>query len=266
MNKHMHFLLILLLSLTPLSAKAQDFTATYGIYTGGFHVVDLVATFKGDESSYDMSMSAKTIGLLGRLAPWGGDLETSGFYTQDAQPKPIDHSFASTWKGQVETTIFTYDEQGEFTGKAYIDEDGNESTDQYDPDLSAGTIDMLSALHQSLLNSRDHGKCDDSIPSFDGKRRYNMVFTSQGEGEIRKNRYSIYQGAAEICSIEIDPDGGLWREKPRGWMSLQGQAKGKGQLPRLWYADIDGYDMPIPVKFMIKTDYGTMLMHLRGLK
>ena len=92
-----------------------------------------------------------------------------------------------------------------------------------------------------------------------------MVFSSKEMSTIRENRYSMYHGPAEICTIEIKPDGGHWREKPRGWMSLQEQAKGQGKLPRLWYADLPESPLPLPTKFIIKTDYGAMVMHLKEL-
>lgn len=258
----MRFILIFMLLCFSVPVHAASFNATYGIYTGGFHVVDLEGVFTIAEDGYSMTMDAKTIGLLGRLAPWAGVLQTTGLYTQDGTPIPQAHSFASTWKGKVETTQFTYDSKGNFAGKVYTDEDGNIHTDAHDETLSDGTVDMLTALHRSLLAAKN-GECSASVPSFDGKRRYNMVFHSDGMGQIRENRYSVYHGPAEICTIEIEPDGGKWREKPRGWMSLQEQSKGEGQLPRLWYAKMQGMEMPIPVKFMIKTNYGTMLMHLR---
>lgn len=254
----------LVLSFIP-KVWADNFTAIYGIYTGGFHVVDLVGDFTMDDNGYTMTMNAKTIGLLGRLAPWAGDLQTTGGYTADGTPIPYDHNFASTWKGKVETTTFTYDKKGQFQSKTYIDEDGKVEKNQHDTSLSDNTVDMLTALQRSMLAARQ-GDCTMSVPSFDGKRRYNMVFTNTGEGEIRENRYSLYAGKAELCTIEIEPDGGKWRDEPRGWMSLQEQAKGKGQLPRLWYAKVNDMDMPLPVKFMIKTAYGTMVMHLRELK
>ena len=259
----MRIFLIFLLFLS-LPAKADSFTATYGIYTGGFHVVDMTGVFSVADDGYSMTMDAKTIGLLGRLAPWAGALQTTGIYKPDGTPVPQAHSFASTWRGKVETTQFTYDNQGRFAKKIYTDERGNTHVNSHDQTLSDGTIDMLTGLYRSLLAAQQ-GNCSTDITSFDGKRRYNMAFQSDGEGEIRKNRYSIYAGAAEICTIEIEPDGGKWREKPRGWMSLQEQSKGKGQLPRLWYAQPEGLAIPIPVKFMIKTNYGTMLMHLRGI-
>ena len=260
----MRILLMFLLFLS-LPASAANYTATYGIYTGGFHVVDLEGVFTVADDGYSMSMDAKTIGLLGRLAPWSGALQTTGVYLRDGTPVPQAHSFVSTWKGKVETTQFTYDKNGNFAKKIYTDEKGNIETNGHDSSLSDGTVDMLTALHRSLLAAKD-GDCSAKIPSFDGKRRYNMVFRSGGEGEIKENRYSLYAGMAEICTIEIEPDGGKWREEPRGWMSLQEQSKGEGALPRLWYARMEGLDMPIPVKFMIKTNYGTMLMHLREIR
>jgi hypothetical protein len=83
---------------------------------------------------------------------------------------------------------------------------------------------------------------------------------------MEANKYNRYNGMAEICEVEIVPVAGKWRDKPRGWMNIQGQAKEKGQLPRLWFGQVEEGFPAIPVRMTIKTNYGTMLMHLQDVK
>ena len=99
----------------------------------------------------------------------------------------------------------------------------------------------------------------------DGKRRFDMVFKSKGDETLESNKYNRFKGRTEICEVEIVPVAGKWREKPRGWMNIQGQAKAQGQLPQMWFGKVRK-DMPaVPVRMMIKTDYGTMLLHLKSI-
>src|SRR5690606_14417519 len=76
--------------------------------------------------------------------------------------------------------------------------------------------------------------------------------------------YNLYSGPAKRCTIEVQPAGGKWHDKPRGWFSIQEQGRNKGTMPTIWVASITP-DMPaVPVKVMVKTDYGTLFLHLVG--
>jgi hypothetical protein len=249
------------LSLSGVAHAAEPLKVTYGIYTGGFHVVDMHGTYTLQDDKYDLQMDMETVGLLGRLAPWAGVIHTNGL-NKGAASTPLVHSFASTWRGDVETTTFSFDKNGRL--QSYLLEEGDGTIKNEMPDKEVyqdNPVDMLSALFRTM-----HGKtCESTQPALDGKRRFDMVFTSKGTETRQANRYSIYEGPTEICEVEIVPVAGKWREKPRGWMSLQGQAKEKGQLPRLWFGKVRDDMPPIPVRFFIKTDYGTMVMHLQDI-
>ena len=257
------FLLLTTLLMGCLPAYAADpLKVTYGIYTSGFNVVDIDGTYVIGKDTYDLEMDMKTVGMLGTLAPWAGVIDSNGMYDQE-KSKPLQYSFASKWRGKVETTNFVFGKNGKLTSHILIDEDGNTHDKMPATEVYADNpVDMLSAMFRAA-----HGKtCESVHPVMDGKRRFDMVFRSVGKDVRKKNRYSIFSGETEICEVEIVPVAGKWRDKPRGWMSIQGQAKENGQLPRLWFGKVRDDLPPIPVRFMIKTNYGTMLMHLKGVE
>ena len=88
----------------------------------------------------------------------------------------------------------------------------------------------------------------------------------QGADTIPKSRYTFYQGPARKCTVEVIPKGGAWHKKPRGWLSIQEQGRKQGALPTLWIAKVRDDLPPMPIKIMIKTDYGTMFMHLSAVQ
>jgi hypothetical protein len=240
---------------------AEPLRVTYGIYAGGFHVMDMQGIYTLQDDGYDLKMDMKTVGMLGALAPWSGVIVSNGV-NKDIESFPRHHQFVATWRGKDEITTFTFDEKGDLTSYILREDDGTVKDEMPVAEVMAGSpVDMLSALFRVMNNDT----CEMSPLALDGKRSFEMVFTSKGEVMMEPSRYSVYSGPAEICEIEIVPVAGKWREKPRGWMSLQGQAKGKGQLPRLWFGRVRDDMPPIPVRFTIKTDYGSMLMHLQGV-
>ena len=239
---------------------AEPLKVTYGIYAGGFHVMDMQGVYTIKDGTYHLKMDMETVGMLGTLAPWSGQIMTEGV-DKGVQSIPQKHQFIATWRGEDEITTFTFDKNGTLT--SYIlEEEGKVKDEMPVAEVIAGNpVDMLTALFQVMNNDT----CEMSPLAVDGKRSFKKVFTSKGKTIMEPSRYSVYSGEAEICEIEIVPVAGHWREKPRGWMSLQGQAKGKGQLPRLWFGRVREDMPPVPVRFTIKTDYGSMLMHLQDI-
>lgn len=263
------FLALCLVMALPASAaekNRESFEATYAMYTGGFDVVEIDGFFKRTADKYEMEMLAYTKGLLGSLAPWKGELVSKGKVTKKGGYTPAHHRFSSWWRQKEERTTFSYDANGKFKSMELIEDNGKVNNDPIDPELTAGTKDMLTALAVMLDHLKKTGSCSVSVPSFDGKRKFNMVFKDTGDAEIKASRYSIFSGKARTCTIEIEPVKGLWHEKPRGWMTIQEQSKAGKKLPKLWIAK-PADDLPaVPVRFDVFTKYGNIVMHLTGVK
>ena len=79
---------------------------------------------------------------------------------------------------------------------------------------------------------------------------------------MKSSGYNLYEGSAEKCTVEVRPVAGRWHEKPRGWMSIQEQGREKGMLPTVWMAKMNENGPAVPVTVRVKTDYGTLFMHL----
>lgn len=110
------------------------------------------------------------------------------------------------------------------------------------------------------------GKCEGRDEIFDGDRRYALVFHPAGEVEMKKSDLNVYVGPATECTIEVKPIAGKWHDKPRGWMSIQEQGRAKGTMPTIWLAKMADDAPAVPVRIRVKTDYGTLFMHLTGYK
>lgn len=273
LKTHMRFLLALSLSafitVTPALAAPQPvpraLDAHYVMHAGNLHAVDIDGHFNANNKNYTLSMVAKTVGMLGRLAPWEGDLSTKGTRNKNTFI-PRAHVFASTWRGETERTTFKYSNTGTFEAAEIINEDGTKTDDPVDPALTKGTTDMLTSLAIMLAHYSRTGNCTIDVPSFDGKRKFFMRFADKGDGTLRPHPYSAFSGKARACTIEIVPIAGHWREKPRGWMSIQEQSEKKGRAPTLWIASpLEGAPV-IPVRFDVLTKFGPIIMRLKAIE
>lgn len=241
----------------------QGQTMVYEVYAGGVNAV--TATFDvgyGVERRYNMSLHAKTRGFLEKLVPWSGTFETAGWRMPQGGGRPETHKSTAVWRGENDSKEYNYGKDGSFRSLKAFEAGKDVTPKTIDDALTQGTTDALTAALHAMEGVAEKGSCNSSAEIFDGSRRYRLVFRQEAEDEMERNRYNIYRGKAMRCSAEVSPVAGKWRDKPRGWMSIQEQGRDKGSLPTVWLAQIDEDTPAVPVKIRVKTDYGTLFMHL----
>ena len=239
----------------------------YDVYAGGFHVVsaDLDVDL-AQKSRYLLRLGAYTHGMLGKLAPWKGVFQTKGWYdAKKSFPQPELHQSDTIWRDEQEVTQFFYNQNGSF--KEYRvkneDEDGPKPPE---PGLADDSTDVLSSTLKIMNKIAQGGKCEGTDKIFDGSRSYNLVFHEQKKVTLQATELNVYAGPATECTVEVKPIAGKWHSKPRGWMSIQEQGRERGTMPTIWLAQMGAGEPAVPVKIRVKTEYGTLFMHLTGYK
>lgn len=247
---------------TPAFANVQKMS--YEVYAGGINAVDSelnISLLPG--SKYEVAMFAATKGFLKVLAPWSGSFETQGWQLKD-HDQPELHKSVATWRGKDEIKKYSYSKEGKFVAYSIKDDENDGSKKDVDKELTENTTDALTAVLAVMRQVGSGKACEGSSEVFDGDRRYKMTFVSQGNEDLKTTKYNVYEGPAEKCTVEVAPAGGKWHEKPRGWLSIQEQGRQHGQLPTVWFAKMEENGPAVPVKIMIKSDYGAMFVHLAG--
>jgi Protein of unknown function (DUF3108) len=252
---------MMILWATPSHAD-QPARLTYEVYAGGVHVVQANLNLDLKKSSYHADLVATTRGFLGRLVPWHGSFDSKGVRRGDGRYVVNRHRSLSSWKGSDDIAEYSYDGRGNFKKLKITDNGKDKTPKEIDPKLTKGTTDILTATLNMMNASIKSGACDYTSDIFDSRRRFKLKYTTQGDAILKPTKYSFYQGLAMKCIAEVIPDGGAWKKKPRGWLSIQEQGRKKGTMPTLWLAKVSSDVPPVPVRIMIKTDYGTLFMHL----
>ncbi len=243
-------------------AHAQKQTLVYDVYAGGVRVVEAMMDIDMEKERYNIAFSAYTKGILGKLVPWKGTFESHGWVNEGGALSPKLHKSTTTWRGEEEILEYEFAKNGDFVGYFVTDEYSDRGKREVDPVLSDDTIDVLTAT-LSVFNQVGNGKqCAGEAEIFDGKRRFKQIFSPGGQDTLQASKYNIYEGEAAMCTVEVQPVAGKWSEKPRGWMSIQEQGRDKGTMPTVWTASVIEGQPAVPVKVKIKTDHGTMFMHL----
>jgi len=235
----------------------------YDVYAGGFHVVssDLTVDF-AKKTDYMLRLAAYTHGFLADLAPWKGIFQTEGWFdTKKKYPQPRIHFSDTTFREDKELTEFFYNKDGTFKEYRVTNNENKKDPPPAD-ELTQGTTDVLTATMKVMHHIAEGGKCEGSDDIFDGKRRYKIVFGNSQQVDIKPSDLNVYAGPATECTIEVKPVAGKWHEKPRGWMSIQEQGRERGKMPTIWFAQMAPGEPAVPVKIRVKTEYGTLFMHL----
>lgn len=255
--------LLTFMALIPRPGMAESGLQTmiYDVYAGGLHAVQARLNLDmRKQGRYDLVMNAHTRGFLGSLAPWKGTFETHGWHTEKGL-RPELHKSTTIWQDEPEIKEYTYGSDGTF--KHYqVTEDGKVSQDPPAAELTDNTTDALTATLMVMQEVASGRPCRGESEVFDGDRRYKMVFNDQGTVPLEQTRYNVYQGDAAQCTVEVVPLKGKWHEKPRGWMSIQEQGREAGTMPTVWFARLEEGGPAVPVKVRVKTEYGTLFMHL----
>jgi len=236
---------------------------TYEVYAGGINAVTATLNIGYEaQERYHLSLSAWTKGFLGRLAPWSGTFKTTGWLENGEARMPEMHQSTAIWRQEEEIKTYSYSADGRFNGLTVIEKGHDKSPESIDDELTQGTIDALTATLQVMETVAAGQGCNGSAEVFDGARRFELIFREEAREMLESSRYNIYEGEALRCAVEVKPIAGKWHEKPRGWMSIQEQGREKGTMPTVWLAPMSDGTPAIPVKVRVKTDYGTLFMHL----
>ncbi len=245
----------------PSNMTNKDMKLQYNVYAGGMHALKASLNMSLDTKKYDIALEAKTNGLIGKLFPWRGHFETFGETTEEGFI-PAKYESTSYWKNKAKITLLEY-ENGSVKAKKSI-KDGKEKLEtNFKDNLTQDTVDMLTGAIKILQTAGKENSCNGSVPVFDGKRRFNLVFREVGKSVIRKSKYSVFSGEAIKCIVEVKPVLGFKKKDyKRGWLAVQNHTKKRNKLPTIWLAKLDKDGPTIPVRMEIASSYGTVIAHL----
>lgn len=251
---------------TPLFGNSRDFTLSYSVYMGGFQAMTLSMDFHLAGTAYQAEMKAKPYGLLGHLLPWAGEYSVKGHKTGKTLV-PDEHIKLSQWQKDKDRYVFRYT-NGVLTGlDSLVTESGKTEKKALAPDASLhkNSVDIMTAAIRLMNELTTEGDCTSSSIIFDGKRRFEMNFSDKGVETLRASQYNSFKGKAHICEAEMVPLLG-YKKKPQGYYKIQEEARSRGQLPRVWMAQAWQDGPFIPVRMLVKSEFGAVFVHLKKIE
>lgn len=251
-----------LLPLAAPAAMAEPLKATYRVFVGGVTALDVDATLEVTGDRYRIAVSAVTGGTIGRLFTWKTESQSDG-RRQGDDLRPASHRQSSQFRGEPRNVTLTYGPQGDVSATVTPPPE-TDDREPVPPALQRGTLDPLSAVLDLLFAVGASERCDRSLPVFDGRRRYDMMFTEVGRRIVDPSRYSVFSGVAQQCRVSYRPVAGYRRSGPTGRFWQRSSPADRPPVD-LWLAPVSAGYPPLPVRLETDSDFGGVVVHLTGV-
>jgi hypothetical protein len=241
--------------MTSPAGAAEPVRLGYAIYAGGFHVLDASIVLDLGREGYTVEVNAQTQGILGTLFPWQ-TLARSDGKLRAGEAEPRTHRQTGKWRGQDRAVSLYYDGSGSVLADVRPPDDLDER-EPVPPELVPGTTDPLSAV-LSVAGAVALGRgCSETVPVFDGRRRYDLTFQAMGSRNLPPNRYSVFSGPAVQCQVTSKMLAGRWRKDD----GLASDDEKKTPFFLMLAPVVEGMP-PVPVRLEGQSRFGEVIMHL----
>ncbi len=238
--------------------EAQDATGTastlditFKLYAGGVSFGQAAMTARIENGTYKASSRLETQGIVNRF--WQSKIETASYgKIENGRVEPANYdSFSTRRTGSRQEVTVKFDANGPvqmIANPAY-----NDLVPVSDYDRRRSLDPLSSVLFLVTSTAADEAKpCAVTAPVFDGRRRYDIVFSFARRANVTMDN-GIYKGPALVCEVEYKQVAGhLQRIVERG-----------GKMPKIsaWVASVASPTDPnrrymIPLRLWSETEFG----------
>jgi hypothetical protein len=239
------------------TAPAEVAQLKYDVYVGGLHIYSLNVEMVLQSGRYRLSARGGTQGMVGMVYTWDTDLTADGI-DLDGKVEAQRYLSKTQWQSRGRTVTLGFGADGRYTLQ-------QDPPPQPDPDIEGtlptalpkGVVDPLSFAIAAAQTLARTGRCEQTVPVFDGQRRFDVIVTQLGPATLQPNRYSIYQGPAMRCGLGIARISGF-----RKSLRAKREKEERSTPPTIWVAQIKPELPPIPVRYDGEIALGKIVVHL----
>jgi hypothetical protein len=239
------------------AAAARTVDLTYDVYLGGLHIFTLDVDMTLQPDRYRVTAEGGTQGMVGWLYGWQTRLAAEGL-DRNGRIAPQRYDAVSNWQGNLRTVQLGFAEGGRYDLQQTPAPEPDPDIEGALPEsLPEGIVDPLSLAVAASRALQENGRCDQTMPVFDGRRRYDLTLRHIDEATLPPNDYSIYHGPAVRCSFSMNRISGF----RKSWKSKR-QPDASASAPTIWVAAIRPDLPPVPVRYDGAIALGNIVIHL----
>ena len=162
------------------------------------------------DGRYEVSGEGATAGPLEWLIDWRGSARTVGMTAGEALVPQL-HAQKGAWNGKHRQAEVRYGPDSKIEHIVDPPADPAEFTSVPAGSIP-GTLDPLTAALSALKRFAATGRCEGTLPIFDGRRRYDMQLEDAGTALLERDRPWNYAGQARGCRLKSRRIGGFFKD------------------------------------------------------
>ena len=159
---------------TPAQATGTDVTANYDFYVGGFRIAEVSLEATADADAYRATSQVKTQGVLDVLMRGRSISKAAGKRGAFGRLEP--EGFATRYSSRTGEQKIRIGYEDATPTRVTFEPQAEDADQHAKAREQRGSLDPLSAAVAALLPSDSADLCNRTIPIFDGKRRFDIIF------------------------------------------------------------------------------------------
>ncbi len=250
------FLIAALLIAFPVQANAMKLD--YDIYAGGLFLVSGEMKLDLGRDRYSAGVEAKGGRLVDLLSRWSYKASADGRVENGVEVSPEEFRSFRSQRKRKRALNMDYDNAGNVAVKAEPPQ-SELSANAVAPEYRPNTLDPVSAMVGVIAAGSASG-CAGTFPVFDGRRRYDVIVTSNGTETLQKSSRNMHAGEAEKCTILLRPVAGFERDRDEQDFFRYGTDRSA----TAWFAKPLAGGPPVPVRIQVDLEWVSVVMNLVG--
>jgi hypothetical protein len=234
------FTLLMLPSRVFAFSVEHDFFVTVGAFDASLTQF----TYTLEPNAYGIKSVVSTNGVFATLYPFQAEYKTSGKIGTDSMIT-TDYTYSSRSRFKTRSKQVLFDKEGKPVSQIST-RNGKTRKRKFEQSPSpADTYDLQTVIAKLTRQYNDVGFCDSRLAVYDGKRRFDVIFTDEGNDTLVPNEHSSYQGKAVKCALQIDKllsddDDTLWQfsaNRPIYFWLMRDEATGHPFIAKIQIKD-----------------------------
>jgi len=211
----------------------------------GFVIMQMDASIRITERTYDVALTYHTAGFAGFLYPGRQSEQVSGVWEGD-RAAPQRYLASGEWRGRPRHADIVYRGRQPDILELFPPDSGER--EPVPPALQRGTDDTLSALVQLLAHVDRTGSCNTAARVFDGRRLSEIDASTVGLQSLGRAAGSIFAGTALRCDFVGRMLAGFLLSRPH-------TTPGRPRHGAAWFASLQPGGPALPVRMSFQTDW-----------
>jgi hypothetical protein len=233
---------------------ATKITANYGVYWAGLHFGDvrLVITVRG--SRYRMKGSGRFSVMGGLIYEWRGSTASEGTLTKSG-PNPSLYTLSYSGGDKHGEVRIAFSDGAVSDVSTSPKKRPNPKNIPVTKEQLRGVLDPMTGAFLRArpdLTNADLKVCDETIPAFDGKLRFDIVLVPKQQRRVESKERDGYSGLAAVCGVKFVPISGF-RPGDRGINHMSSHA----DEIEVWLVPLPSTALYVPYRISVPTAFGS---------